>query len=99
MEEKNQSLQLEIDEATSRGIYTNLAMITHSETEFLIDFLFLQPRSDKSKVLSRLVSSPIHAKRLLWALNDNIAKYEKRFGTIPAGENPGEGGRPSAVYQ
>lgn len=91
-------LQVEIDEAVARGTYTNLALITHSETEFLLDFLFLQPQMPKTKVLARIVSSPVHAKRLLWALQDNIQKYEARFGKIQAGENPGEA-RPTGFYQ
>ena len=91
-------LQVEIDEATARGIYTNLALITHSETEFLLDFLFLQPQAPKTKVLARVVSSPVHAKRLLWALQDNLQKYEARFGKIPAGDTPGEV-RPAGFFQ
>ena len=98
MEDKQPQLQVEIDEATSRGIYTNLALITHSETEFLLDFLFLQPQAAKTKVLSRLVTSPVHAKRLLWALKDNIEKYEARFGAIGAGEAPGQPA-PTGFYQ
>jgi hypothetical protein len=83
-----QPLQIEIDENVARGIYTNLALITHSETELLIDFLFLQPQTPKTKVLARLITSPVHAKRFLAALQDNIAKYEARFGTINAGAVP-----------
>ena len=99
MEQKAPSLQVEIDEPVARGIYTNLALITHSETEFLLDFLFMTPQTPKTKVLARLVSSPVHAKRLLWALEDNIAKYEERFGAIPAGQNPGKTPKPGGVYQ
>ena len=99
MEQKAPSLQVEIDEPVARGIYTNLALITHSETEFLLDFLFMTPQTPKTKVLARLVSSPVHAKRLLWALKDNIEKYEARYGAIPAGENPGETPHPTGVYQ
>lgn len=99
MEEKPQEqLQVEIDEATARGTYTNLALITHTETEMLIDFLFLQPQTPKAKVLTRIVSSPVHAKRLLWALRDNIEKYEARFGAINAGEPPAEP-KAERVYQ
>src|SRR4051794_11063165 len=95
-EPAQQQLQVEIDEAVARGIYTNLALITHSETEILLDFLFLQPQTPKAKVLTRLVTSPIHAKRLLWALKDNVEKYKARYGPIPAGEQePGKAG----VYQ
>ncbi len=99
MEQKAPSLQVEIDEPVARGIYTNLALITHSETEFLLDFLFMTPQTPKTKVLARLVSSPVHAKRLLWALKDNIEKYEARYGAIPAGENPDGGAHPTGVYQ
>lgn len=99
MEEKpSDQLQVEIDDATARGIYTNLALITHSETEFLLDFLFLQPQTPKTKVLARVVSSPVHAKRLLWALKDNIEKYEARFGPIAAGQSP-EPPNPTRIYQ
>ncbi len=98
MEEKPQ-LQVEIDETTARGIYTNLALITHSETEFILDFLFMQPQSPKTKVLARLVSSPAHAKRLLWALKDNLEKYEARFGEVQAGHPPGEQPQAPGFYQ
>jgi hypothetical protein len=90
-------LQVEIDEAVARGTYSNLALITHSETEVLIDFLFLQPQTPKTKVLTRIITSPIHAKRFLAALQDNVAKYEARFGTINAGE-PAAPAKPG-VYQ
>ena len=78
-------IQIEVDDADSRGVYSNLALIAHSETEFVLDFIFLQPQNPKAKVLSRIVSSPGHAKRLLWALKDNLEKYEARFGPIRAG--------------
>jgi len=93
-----QQLQVEIDEQTARGLYTNLALITHSETEFLLDFLFLQPQTPKTKVLARIISSPVHAKRLLRALEDNIRKYEARFGKIDAGDEPGQA-KPGGFYQ
>src|SRR5262249_4900786 len=91
MDDKQPALQVEIDEPVARGVYTNLALITHSETEFILDFLFLQPQSPKTKVLTRLVTSPVHAKRLLAALKDNLARYEARFGAIAAGPEAAEG--------
>jgi hypothetical protein len=97
MDENQPPLQVEIDEAVARGLYTNLALITHSETEFLLDFLFLQPQSTKTKVLTRLITSPVHAKRLLWALKENLDKYEARHGTINAGAAPAEAR--AGVYQ
>lgn len=100
MDKPMDQLQVEIDEATARGIYTNLALITHSETEFLLDFLFLQPQTTpKAKVLARIVSSPVHAKRFLWALKDNIDKYEARHGTIEAGDSPGAAPDAARAYQ
>ena len=97
MEDNQSPLQVEIDEVVARGLYTNLALITHSETEFLLDFLFLQPQTPKTKVLTRLITSPVHAKRLLWALKDNIDKYEARHGAIKAEQASAE---PRAgVYQ
>jgi hypothetical protein len=75
-------IQIEIDEATAQGNYANLALITHSETELILDFIFLQPQVPKAKVRSRVITSPAHAKKLLLALEDNIKKYEARFGKI-----------------
>ena len=93
-----QQIQVEIDEATAKGCYVNLTLVVHSETEFFFDFLLLQPQSPKTKVLSRIISSPVHAKRFLWALKDNIEKYEARFGPIKAGENPASS-KSSKFYQ
>lgn len=89
-QQQDPQIQIEVDENVSRGIYSNLALIAHSETEFVLDFIFLQPQNPKAKVLSRIVSSPAHAKRLLWALKDNIEKYEARFGPIRSGGGAAE---------
>ena len=78
-------LQVEMDDATAQGVYANLAAMSHTETEFVLDFLFVQPNAPKAKLRSRVISSPVHAKRVLAALADNIRKYEERFGTINAG--------------
>ena len=75
-------IQIEIDEATAQGLYANLALISHSESELILDFIFLQPQVPKAKVRSRIITSPAHAKKLLAALEDNIKKYEARFGKI-----------------
>lgn len=89
--EKNQ-LQIEIDEATAQGMYSNLAFIAHSEQEFVIDFLFLSPQQPRAKVRSRIITSPKHAKRFLQALAENIQRYESRHGAItvtePSSEEP-----------
>jgi len=78
-------LQVEMDDATAQGVYANLAAMSHTETEFVLDFLFVQPNAPKAKLRSRVISSPVHAKRVLAALADNVRKYEERFGTINSG--------------
>jgi hypothetical protein len=75
-------IQLQIDDATAQGTYTNLVMINHSENEFVLDFAYLQPSSPAAKVRARVISSPRHTKRLLLALQKNVQRYEERFGTI-----------------
>ena len=72
----------ELTEEIAEGVYANLAMIAHSNSEFVIDFIRLMPGVPKAKVKSRVVITPEHAKRLLAALKDNIAKYEATFGSI-----------------
>ncbi|MHB9154720.1 MAG: DUF3467 domain-containing protein [Endomicrobiales bacterium] len=90
-EQKKPEIQIEIDEATAQGVFVNLAMIGHAEGEFVLDFIFLQPQAPKARVRSRVITSPAHAKRLLAALQDNISKYEARFGPIRAEAHPDEG--------
>jgi hypothetical protein len=82
---KNQ-INIELSEEVAEGIYANLAMIAHSNSEFVIDFIRLMPGVPKAKVKSRVVITPEHAKRLLKALNDNIEKYEETFGAIKQSE-------------
>jgi Protein of unknown function (DUF3467) len=85
MEEvKKPEIQVEIDDLTAQGSYSNLAMIAHSDSEFILDFLFIQPQAPRAKVRSRIITSPAHAKRFLAALTENIAKYEAKFGEIKA---------------
>ncbi|MDD2772845.1 MAG: DUF3467 domain-containing protein [Elusimicrobiales bacterium] len=83
-QQQSQQLQLEIDmdEQTAQGVYVNLAGVAHNETEFIMDFLFVQPGKPKARLRSRIISSPAHTKRFLLALSDNIRKYEERFGVI-----------------
>ena len=77
-----QQLQIELKEETAQGVYSNLAMITHSSSEFVMDFISILPGMAKAQVRSRVIMSPEHAKRLLLALQDNVAKYENAFGKI-----------------
>jgi hypothetical protein len=75
-------IQIQIDEPTAQGQYANLVMINHSENEFVLDFAYLQPTAPAARVRARIISSPRHTKRLLQALQKNVARYEERFGTI-----------------
>ncbi|HBA13534.1 MAG TPA: DUF3467 domain-containing protein [Bacteroidaceae bacterium] len=83
MEKSGQKqLQIELKEEIAQGVFSNLAMITHSSSEFVIDFISILPGMAKAQVKSRVIMSPEHAKRLLLALQDNVAKYENSFGVI-----------------
>ena len=84
MEEQNNNgqLQIELKEEVAQGTYANLAIITHSSSEFILDFVRVMPGVPKAGVQSRIIVAPEHAKRLLRALEDNIAKYERVFGSI-----------------
>lgn len=83
-ENKNQQQNLNIDVTpeVAKGVYSNLAIISHSPSEIVLDFAQMLPGTPNANVRSRIIMSPIHAKRLLVALRDNIDKYEDQFGTI-----------------
>ena len=78
----DQQINVELSEEVAEGTYANLAMIAHSNSEFVIDFIRLMPGVPKAKVKSRIIVTPEHARRLLSALKDNIEKYESAFGKI-----------------
>lgn len=88
-----QQINIELGEKEAEGIYSNLAIITHSPAEFVIDFTRVLPGVPKAKVLSRIITTPQHAKLLLNALRENIEKYEKAFGEVKlqTGEGPAGG--------
>jgi hypothetical protein len=92
-EDKNQQHQLniELSDEVGQGIFSNLAIITHSPTEFIVDFIRVMPGLPKAKVKSRVILTPEHAKRLMHALQDNIKKYESLHGPI---KNIAEGHEP-----
>ena len=92
MAENNNQLNIELDETVAQGTYANLAVITHSSSEFILDFVRVMPGVPKSKVQSRIILTPEHAKRLLNALMDNVTKYESQFGLISLGGQPQQGG-------
>jgi hypothetical protein len=83
---KNQ-INIELPEDIGEGIYSNLAIITHSHAEFIIDFVKLMPGAPKAKVKSRIILTPEHAKRLTKALQDNIRKFESLHGPIKETKN------------
>ena len=90
MEKKNKENQvnIELSEEVASGVYSNLSIITHSPSEFVADFVQLMPGVPKGKVKSRIIMTPQNAKRLMKAMQDNIAKYEQTFGAIMDVESP-----------
>ncbi len=85
---KNQ-IKIELKEDIAQGTYSNLAIITHSTSEFILDFVRIMPGIPKAQVQSRIILTPEHAKRLEAALKDNIGKYEAIHGTIKTIEGGG----------
>jgi hypothetical protein len=92
MEEQNENqLNIELSEEIAEGIYSNLAIITHSSTEFVLDFIRVMPGVPKAKVKSRIILTPEHVKRLLTAIEDNIEKFEAVNGRIKSQQSPDNG--------
>jgi hypothetical protein len=85
---QGQQLSIELNEETAEGIYSNLAIITHSPAEFVVDFIKVMPGMPKAKVKARVVLTPEHAKRFMRALQDNIGKYEHEHGPIKHTDGP-----------
>jgi hypothetical protein len=88
MEEEENQINIELSEEMAEGVYANLVMIAHSNSEFVLDFIRLMPGVPKAKVKSRVILTPEHAQRLLLALQDNISKYENNFGEIRQSNDP-----------
>ncbi len=88
---KHVQIQIQLDDDVAQGMYVNLALVNHTETEFTIDVMYLQPQQPRAKVRARIISSPKHTKRLLQALQENLRRYEDRFGAIDlTGPNPAD---------
>lgn len=87
--DNNQPVQLQMDlkPEIASGVYSNLALISHSHSDFVLDFARMLPGMPKPEVASRIILAPEHAKRLLGALQENIYKYEQEYGKIDLGEN------------
>ena len=81
-------INIELGEEMAEGVYSNLAIITHSHSEFVLDFVRVMPNVPKAKVKARIVVTPEHAKRLVQALADNLRSYEAQFGTIYSPDQP-----------
>jgi len=91
-QQKKNQINIELKEDVAQGVYANLAIITHSTSEFVLDFARVMPGLPKAEVKSRIILTPEHAKRLLHALKDNLAMYENVHGKI---KEPESGGNPA----
>lgn len=83
----DKQFNIELPEEVAEGVYSNLAIISHSQSEFVVDFIRMVPNVPKAKVKSRVILTPQHAKRLLRALADNVKKFEAQFGPVKEGES------------
>lgn len=81
-DKKDSSLQIELKETVAEGVYSNMSLLAHSRSEFVLDFVSIMPGVSKAQVKSRIIMAPEHAKRLLIALQENVRKYESVFGEI-----------------
>lgn len=86
MENQENQINIELSAEVAEGIYSNLAIISHSSSEFVVDFIRIMPGTPKANVKSRIILTPEHAKRLLFALEENVAKYEAVFGKVQTAE-------------
>ena len=86
---KQHQIKIELDDNIGQGEYVNLAIVTHSPAEFVMDYIRVLPGMSKSKVKSRIIMAPMHAKTLMMALQDNIKKYENKFGEIKVSKGQG----------
>ncbi|WP_022834566.1 DUF3467 domain-containing protein [Salisaeta longa] len=92
---QGQEMNVEIDEETAEGTYANLVMVSHSPEEFILDFIRMIPGTQTSRVKSRIVVTPQHAKRILGALKENVDRYEAAHGTI---REPGDDDSPPPMH-
>ena len=79
---KENNINIELDESIAQGLYSNLVIVNHSPTEFVLDFIDVMPGAPKAKVRSRIILTPEHTKKFINALGENLNKYEKSFGKI-----------------
>ena len=81
-------LQIELDPAIANGVFVNMAMVNHTDAEFTLDLIHVQPQAPKATVRARAIMTPRHMKRLVRALQENLSRYEARFGAIEVSETP-----------
>jgi hypothetical protein len=93
---QQQAINIELPEAAAEGIYSNLVLVSHSPSEFVIDFARLLPGPPKGKVFARIIMTPMHAKSLIATLQENLSRYERNFGTIVPPTGPGS--RPAGEF-
>jgi hypothetical protein len=86
---KQQQAQIKADEKELLGQYSNLVVVHHNAEEFTLNFIYMFPTVAQGKLVASLILNPRHAKRLLLALQENVARYEAQFGTLPEGPGPG----------
>jgi hypothetical protein len=90
----DKQLSIELSEEVAEGVYSNLAIISHSNSEFIMDFVNIMPGIPKAKVKSRVIMTPQNTKRLIYALNENIKKFEQIHGSVKMDNNPNTPGFP-----
>jgi len=93
---KEMRIEIQLDEETAQGAYANLAVVNHTDSEFTLDFIFVQPQAPRAKVRSRVITSPKHVKRMIRVLQDNLARYEAQFGPVEI--EPGGSREPVGHY-
>ncbi len=82
VQDKQTKIEVKIDDDVAQGMYINLALVHHNENDFTIDLMYVPPHGRRATVRARAISSPKHTKRLLLALQEQVHRYEQRFGTI-----------------
>ena len=88
---KQVRMQIQVDDDVAQGVYVNMALVSHTDAEFTLDFAYLQPQAPRAKVRSRVITSPRHVKRLVAVLQENLARYETQHGPIEIGAAPPPG--------
>lgn len=80
VKKKAEKVEIQLDDETAQGVYSNLVVVNHNETEFALDFIYVQPQGNRAKVRSRVIMSPGHIRSLIRALEKNFGSYEEKFG-------------------